>query len=291
MKLLKFILMACMFSFVSQSVIARGGDDDSSDDDSNASAQSEDDNNKGRRGRKGRKRRSGSCGDLPSHAELKAALNASDATGGSNGGFNLNMWGTIVNRDGFVCAVAFTGGDRGDQWPGSRVISAAKAYTANAYSLPDLALSTANLYASGQPGGSLWGLQFSNPVDTKSAYKGNPKRYGQSNDPMVGKKVGGQIVFGGGFALYDSDGKLVGGLGVSGDTSCKDHNFGWRVRNELGLDFVPGGISGDGDRPDNIIYDMGPASTGVVVSPSGFGHVECLEGDQAISSGLPIVQE
>jgi len=57
------------------------------------------------------------------------------------------MWGSVVNRDGIVCAVAFTGGDRGDQWPGSRVISAQKANTANAFSLPGLALSTANLWA------------------------------------------------------------------------------------------------------------------------------------------------
>ena len=48
----------------------------------------------------------------------------------------------LVNRDGVVCAVAFTGDDRGDQWPGSRVISAQKANTANAFSLPALALST-----------------------------------------------------------------------------------------------------------------------------------------------------
>ena len=61
------------------------------------------------------------CGGLPSHAELKAALEA--ATGNppsGNGGFNLEMWGTIVNRDGVVCAVAFTGAKRGDQWPGSQ---------------------------------------------------------------------------------------------------------------------------------------------------------------------------
>ena len=55
------------------------------------------------------------------------------------------MWATVVDRDGVVCAVAFTGDDRGDQWPGSRVISAQKANTANAFSLPGLALSTANL--------------------------------------------------------------------------------------------------------------------------------------------------
>ncbi len=243
------------------------------------------------------------CKDVPSHQELKTALDASMATDLDDngtpaddtddfpvlGGFGLQMWGTIVNRDGFVCAVAFTGNDRGDQWPGSRVISAAKAYTANAYSLPGLALSTANLYASGMPGGSLWGLQFSNPVNTIAAYRGSPKRYGQANDPMVGRKVGGQIVFGGGFALYNDEGVLVGGLGVSGDTSCKDHNFGWTVRNNLGYDFVPGGISGDITRPDNIIYDMGAASTDSTTSASGFGHTDCGEGENAVSTTLPAV--
>src|SRR5262245_9851352 len=103
------------------------------------------------------------CANLPSHAQLQAAL--AGARAAANGGFNLDMWATVVNRDGIVCAVAFTGGDRGDQWPGSRVISAQKANTANAFSLPGLALSTANLYSAVQPGGSLFGLQESNPVN------------------------------------------------------------------------------------------------------------------------------
>ena len=77
------------------------------------------------------------------------------------------MWGTVVATDGTVCAVAYTGAKVGDQWLGSRVISAPKANTANAFSLPGLALSTANLYSATQPGGSLFGLQFSNPVDTQ----------------------------------------------------------------------------------------------------------------------------
>jgi len=80
------------------------------------------------------------CSLLPTHAELKATLDA--AQDAPNGGFGLEMWGTLVDRDGVVCAVAFTGGDRGAQWPGSRAISAQKANTANAFSLPDLALST-----------------------------------------------------------------------------------------------------------------------------------------------------
>src|SRR5436189_1698118 len=129
------------------------------------------------------------------------------------------MWATVVNRDGVVCAVTFTGTDRGSQWPGSRVISAQKANTANAFSLPGLVLSTANLYSAVQPGGSLFGLQESNPVDTSVAYGGNPAAYGRANDPMVGGRIGGVNLFGGGLGLYDKDGKLLGGIGVSGDTS------------------------------------------------------------------------
>src|SRR5262245_29801563 len=110
--------------------------------------------------------------ELPSHADLQAKLKAV-VTAGGNAGFALNMWATIVNRDGEVVAVAFSGNDRGDQWPGSRVISAQKANTANAFSLPGLALSTANLYSATQPGGSLFGLQESNTVDTGVAYGGS----------------------------------------------------------------------------------------------------------------------
>ena len=113
--------------------------------------------------------RSSACRDLPSHAALRAQLEAARAQ--ANGGFNLDMWATVVNRDGIVCAVAFTGNNRGDQWPGSRVISAQKANTANAFSLPTLALSTADLFTATQPGGSLFGLQESNPVDTGVAFR------------------------------------------------------------------------------------------------------------------------
>src|SRR5258705_14005119 len=134
---------------------------------------------------------------MPTHAQLQNALKQVVAAGG-NGGFALNMWATVVNRDGEVVAVAFSGNDRGDQWPGSRVISAQKANTANAFSLPGLALSTANLYTAVQPGGTLFGLQHSNPVDTGAAYKGPSQNYGQHNDPMVGRKIGGVNGFGGG---------------------------------------------------------------------------------------------
>jgi uncharacterized protein GlcG (DUF336 family) len=229
-----------------------------------------------------------SCAGLPSHHQLQTALESARAQ--SNGGFNLDMWATVVNRDGVVCEVAFTGENRGSQWPGSRVISAQKANTANAFSLPGLALSTADLYAAVQPGGTLYGLQHSNPVDTSVAYRGPASNFGQDNDPMTGHRIGGVNVFGGGLGLYNSRGTLIGGIGVSGDTSCADHNIAWRTRHSLNLDFVPSGVSAKSD--DNINYK------GLVPVPSlanDFSHPICkiagVDGVSAISAGLPAVQK
>ena len=75
---------------------------------------------------------------------------------------------------------------------------------------------------------------------------------------MVGGRIGGVNVFGGGLALYSSSGELLGGLGVSGDSSCADHNIAWRTRYGLDLDTVPAGVSGDPVRKDNIVYDITP---------------------------------
>jgi len=229
------------------------------------------------------------CKLLPTHSQLRAALAA--ARGMSNGGFNLDMWGTVVNRDGVVCAVAFTGANRGSQWPGSRVISAQKANTANAFSLPQLALSTADLYSAVQPGGSLFGLQASNPVDVSVAYRGNPDNYGTANDPMVGWRIGGVNVFGGGLALYNAQGVLIGAIGVSGDSSCADHNIAWRTRNTLKLDHVPGGVGPDQTRPDNIVYDITAApGLAIGVSASGWGHPTCSAAATTIAGQLPPIQ-
>ena len=242
-----------------------------------------------------------SCAGLASYADLKNAL--AQAVSAETSGLNLQMWGTIVDRDGVVCAVAFSGTNRGAQWPGSRVISAQKANTANAFSLDSssnsngsgkaagLALSTANLYSAVQPGGSLFGLQFSNPVDPAVAYKGPSIHYGTSNDPMVGTKPGGVNVFGGGLALYASGQKIIGAVGVSGDTSCADHNIAWRVRNLLGLDHLSGvgGVSGDAARPDNIVFDIAPnPNGGTGISAGGFGHPTCINTSGAAT--LPAVQ-
>ena len=228
------------------------------------------------------------CNELPSYGALKTALKSvAPAAKSVNGGLGFNMWGTIVDRDGIVCAVVFTGADRQSQWPGSRVISAQKANTANAFSLPGFALSTANLYAAVQPGGTLFGLQESNPVDTDAAYDGNSANYGQTNDPMVGRKIGGVNVFGGGLALYNKTGVLVGALGVSGDTSCTDHIIAWKTRHALNFDDVPAGVGAL--NTDNMINDMPPPLPGFTTSPSpsGFGHPTCDATATAITAGLP----
>ena len=222
----------------------------------------------------------GTCPSLPKHAELVQAL--TDARKADNGGFNLDMWGTIVDRSGIVCAVAYTGAKVDSQWPGSRVISAQKANTANSFSLAGLALSTANLYSAVQPGASLFGLQESNPVNTLIAYRGSVMKFGSDKDPMFGDRVGGVNVFGGGLALYNDKGEIVGGLGVSGDSSCADHNIAWRTRHTLKLDFVPGGVSAD--KNDQIIYDITDGK-----SAGGFGHPKCAGKEHEIVSTLPAI--
>jgi hypothetical protein len=100
---------------------------------------------------------------------------------------------------------------------------------------------------------------------------------------MVGKRIGGTNVFGGGFALYDATGTLVGAVGVSGDTSCADHAIGWKTRFYLNLDLVPGGVA-DGGADDNIIYDIGSSL------PSGFGHPHCLDdtAENTVAADLPV---
>jgi hypothetical protein len=81
------------------------------------------------------------------------------ASGGpSNGGFDNNEWAVVVGRDSKVCAVAYSGQKWDDQWIGSRAVAAQKANTANAFSVRQKAISTANLYAGAQPGGFLFGL-------------------------------------------------------------------------------------------------------------------------------------
>lgn len=182
------------------------------------------------------------CSDI-SRTQLQNAINT--AVDAGSDGFGLPMWMTFVDETGMVCEVV-TSGTPGalasrTEWLGSRVISAQKANTANAFSLNGVSISTGALYAAVQPGGSLFGLQESNPVDAQAAYRGNPNNYGTANDPMKFSRVGGVNVFGGGIAVY-KNGEKIGALGVSGDTSCTDHAVVWKAREALGLSATPGGF-------------------------------------------------
>jgi hypothetical protein len=126
----------------------------------------------------------GSSG-LPVADRLRSALQSVVEEGTSkNGGLDNQEWAVIVNRDGLGCAVVFSGTDRSQEWLGRRVIAASKANTANGSSNSDDALSTSNLYAASQPGGSLYGLAASAPPNPK-AFAGDPASFGTSDDPMI----------------------------------------------------------------------------------------------------------
>jgi uncharacterized protein GlcG (DUF336 family) len=208
---------------------------------------------------------------------LKASVKASGGPG--NGGFDTHEWAAIVARNGTVCAIAYSGPTVDAQWPGSRLIAAEKANTANGLSLKQMAISTANLYAAVQPGGPLFGLELTNPVNIPNAYQGDPASFGSEHDPLVGKPVGGIVVFGGGLALYDANG-IVGALGVSGDSSCADHNIAWRMRGALGLDKVPAGVNPKAK--DAIVYDIQPNGK----SASGWGHPKCSGSEADVAAEL-----
>lgn len=217
------------------------------------------------------------CDDIYAAWNNNAIVSSVGVTG--NGGYGLPMWIAAVDETGKVCAVvnsAGSGAGIGNKsWLGSRVIAIQKATTANSFSLDAFSISTANLYGLTMPGGSLYGLQFSNPVDANVGYAGSPENYGQGgNDPAVGKRIGGINVFGGGLALYNSQKVKIGAIGVSGDTSCTDHAVAWRLRTAMALNNVPGGfISGytptqAGALGDEMIINTAGAVTNAYKQPS-----------------------
>jgi uncharacterized protein GlcG (DUF336 family) len=196
------------------------------------------------------------CRGLPTARQLRELMNdSSDATVG--GLFNgERMWAAVVNRAGAICAYTTSTVDPTQVWPGSQAIAKSKAYTANAFSLDTLPLSTARLYTFTQPGHSLWSLGQSN---TFNAHQLLPPSGPASDRHAI---VGGLIFFGGGVPLY-RDGKIIGGLGVSGDTSCADHEIAKRVRDGAELN-PPGGALAD-----DIVYS--PPD-----QPSVFAHPQCI---------------
>lgn len=199
----------------------------------------------------------GRCQGLPNEAALRELLIAAPSAGGDAGGLfkGERMWGAIVNRNGELCTYATSTADPSQVWPGSQAIAKSKAYTANAFSLDTLALSTARLYTFTQPGHSLWSLGQSNLFEPKFLAPPSGQEGGREHI------TGGLIFFGGGVPLYE-DGRIVGGLGISGDTSCTDHEISKRVRDLAGLN-PPGG-----PLADDITY----SSTD---GPSVFTHPLC----------------
>lgn len=88
-----------------------------------------------------------------------------------------------------------------DSYVASYDIAFNKAYTVTALKMPTTALKTL-----AAPGGSLYGIQFTNS--------------------------GRIVIFGGGVPLYDKNGNIVGGLGVSGgseeqDTALAEYGAQW----------------------------------------------------------------
>ena len=121
---------------------------------------------------------------------VSAALGPNTSAGGLFGG--TRMWAALVDRGGDLCNYTTSQADPTQVWPGSQAIAKAKAYTANAFSLDVLALSTALLYTLTQPGHSLFGLNNSNPFNPASLVPPVP---GTGNGAAI---AGGIITFGGG---------------------------------------------------------------------------------------------
>ena len=57
----------------------------------------------------------------------------------------------------------------------------------------------------------------------------------------------------GGVLIVDEREEVVGAVGVSGDTSCADHNIAWKTRKLLGMNVTP--------TNDNISYAAGAHPT------------------------------
>src|SRR6195952_5521689 len=196
------------------------------------------------------------CDEVPSALELERYLKVvpdeAEAGGLANG---KGEWAAIVNRQGVLCAIAVSLPDPGMAWPGSQAVAKSKAYTANAYSTDVVPMSTARLYTMSQPGHSLAGVSAANPFHPDCL--STPDQKGG-----LGKICGGTIGFGGGVPLYKGK-RRVGGLGVSGDTACADHEIAKRIRKAVKLDPPTGPAA------DDILYRG-------VDPPSMFGHPLCL---------------
>ena len=172
------------------------------------------------------------CSALPNQGTLKAALDK--ATAEEKSGLNNHMWATVVDkarrrlRGGIfrlrsLCAVGGEPRDFGAEGEHGKLARArfdVELCRVGPGNRP-CTVNGESAIPQHQPGGSLFGLQESNPVNTAPAYNVPYSTYGTTKDPLVNHRIGGINVFGGGLALYARK-RVVGGVGVSGDTSCAD---------------------------------------------------------------------
>jgi uncharacterized protein GlcG (DUF336 family) len=192
------------------------------------------------------------CSAVPSADTLRRLLAVAPDSNEAGGLFHGRAeWAATVNRAAAVCAVAAPNDSVGGHWPGSRNIARAKAFTANGFSTDTLAFSTARLYTLTQPGHSLWGIAQPEPFSPACLSPGDEE-----------DQCGGATAFGGGVPLY-REGRIVGGLGVSGDTPCAGHEIAKRVRHLAGLDPRAGMLVDDityssTDRPTIYTHPLCP---------------------------------
>lgn len=219
---------------------------------------------------------------LPTHDELREQLQ-SVVDPKIAGGIGLDYWGVVVDRDGVVRSVAFSGENRNSPLAIGRVIAAIKAGTANSLSNNKFVISTPQLYTGVRPRGLFQSLDVL-PIN-QLALKGPVELYGTRADPMIGHTIGGASTLGGGLALYNSKGEHIGAIGIGGQhVPCADHNAGWIIRHQLALDFLPVGIGFSPTGDDNIVFDVNNKG----VSASGFGTIECSPETTEIGLSLPV---
>ncbi len=181
-----------------------------------------------------------SCRDLPSAADLQEYLRRAPAEGGEVGGmFGGKMeWAALVNRNGELCGVSVAAEDAASPWPAGQALAKAKAFTANAFSTDAQPLSTARLYTLGMPGHSLWG------AGTPNGFNPACLETPQEAAGTQGRICGGNVTVGGGVPLYKNR-RRIGGLGISGDTPCADHEIAKRIRHVAQLDPERGALADD----------------------------------------------
>jgi hypothetical protein len=196
-------------------------------------------------------------------SDRKTVLAKASRTAGSPNGIEYHVWGSVINRAGRVCAVAYTGPDLTQQFPYGRVQAMKRANTANSLTLPKRAMpshvadrhnyieietSSAGLNA-GNPGRSdngWYGFSHDryNPGNIDVQFQGATSNYGEAcgtprQDPMCMQKPGGMDYSAGGLALFDQNGILRGAIGVAGDNDCTSHAIAWKARQQLRMDWTP----------------------------------------------------